>query len=117
MINGRPRGSRGLRPVLVAIAVGGVSVGVLASCSTDDGAGGMSPTTGAIAACLTAAEEQLGLEVASGVDVGVEVDEQGWWAVRATTHSGAATQTLTCTAVPDPGPLGARAASFSVDEG
>ncbi|WP_298459438.1 hypothetical protein [uncultured Cellulomonas sp.] len=79
----------------------------------------MSPAAGAIGVCLTAAEEQLDFPVEGGsrVDVSVEVDDKGWWAVNATTGGGDTTRTLTCTAVPDPGPLGARAASFSVSHG
>jgi flagellar basal body rod protein FlgF len=92
---------------------------VLVGCTSSAPADTMSPIAGAIAACLTAGQEQfdLPLDEASGADVSVEVDQQGWWAVNAATHSDGATRTLACTAVPDSGRLGARAASFSVSEG
>ena len=111
--------SRSLRSIVLFGAVSGLTVAVPAGCSSGGQAEVLRPTVGAITACLTAAQEQyhLPIDEASGVDVSVEVDHQGWWAVHAVTHSGGTTQTLVCTAVPDSGPTGARAASFSVSEG
>ncbi len=72
-------------------------------------------------ACLAAAQEQRQLELPAddgdGLDISVDVDGQGWWAVVAATRGADPKRTLTCTAVPDSGPLGARAASWSVAEG
>ena len=93
---------------------------VLTGCAAGDADEGSSPVAGAIAACLTAAQEQgqfdLPADKGEGVDVSVEVDHQGWWAVVAVTRGGDTTRTLTCTAVPDSVPLGARAASWSVSD-
>ena len=104
---------------LTATAIGGLMVSVLAGCSSEAPVEEISPVAGAIAACLTAGQEQFDLPLTEtpGVEVNVEVDDQGWWAVNATTRGDGATQALVCTAVPDSGPLGARAASFSVSEG
>lgn len=104
---------------MTATAIGGLVVALLAGCSSEAPVEEISPVAGAIAACLTAGQEQLDppLTEASGVEVSVEVDHQGWWAVNAVTRGDGAAQTFVCTAVPDSGPLGARAASFSVSEG
>lgn len=104
---------------MTATAIGGLIVSALAGCSSDAPAEEISPVAGAIAACLAAGQQQFDLPLteASGVDVSIEVDHQGGWAVNAATRSDGVTQTLACTAVPDSGPLGARAASFSVSEG
>lgn len=102
----------------MAGALGGLTVSVLAGCSSGAPAEATSPTAGAIDVCLTAAQEHFDflLDEVSAVDVSVEVDAQGWWAVNATSRSAGTTRTLVCTVVPDSGPLGARAASFSVSE-
>ena len=98
----------------------GTPLFVLTGCAADDADAGSSPVAGAVTACLTAAQEQgqfdLPADDGDGLDVSVEVDRQGWWAVVAATRGGDATRTLTCTAVPDSGPLGARAASWSVSD-
>ena len=115
-----PRGDlRVLRPALIAAAMIGIPLFVLTGCAADDADAGASPVAGAITACLAAAQEEGQFELPAddgGVDISVEVDHQGWWAVVAATRGADATRTLTCTAVPDSGPLGARAASWPVSD-
>ncbi|ASR55739.1 hypothetical protein CBP52_12260 [Cellulomonas sp. PSBB021] len=98
----------------------GIPLVALTGCA-DDEVEPSSPVAGAISACLTAAQEQSQLELPAddgdGLDISVDVDSQGWWAVVAATRGADPKLTLTCTAVPDGGPLGARAASWSVAEG
>lgn len=112
-----PRGPWSLaRP---ALRYGALAAGLalaLAGCAPSAEPEVSSPTGGAIAACLSAARDQFGFPAdgTTGLDVSMTVDTRGWWAVHATTSDGAKELTLTCTAVPDQGPLGARAASFSV---
>ena len=94
-----------------------IGVLVLAACSnqTEDA---VSPTAGAIEACLTAGAEHLSFPVEGSGDVSVSTarDDKGWWDVRATVRGmDGAEITLQCTAVPDDGPLGARAASFGIE--
>lgn len=99
----------------------GIPLVALTGCADDDEAEPSSPVAGAISACLAAAQEQRQLELPAddgdGLDISVDVDGQGWWAVVAATRGADPKRTLTCTAVPDSGPLGARAASWSVAEG
>lgn len=112
---------RSVRPVplarrIVALGLAGL---VLSACATSDGdVEAVPPTAVAVEACLTAADVHLDLPLdeSDALDISVDRDDQGWWAVRATVELATGARVLTCTAVPDGSPAGARAASFSVED-
>ncbi|GAA4628682.1 hypothetical protein GCM10023113_34430 [Cellulomonas oligotrophica] len=112
---------RSVRPVplarrIVALGLAGMT---LSACATPDAdVEAVPPTAAAVEACLTAAAVHLDLPLdeSDAVDIGVERDDQGWWAVRATVELATGARLLTCTAVPEDSPAGARAASFSVED-
>lgn len=91
----------------------------LSACATSDAdVEAVPPTAAAVEACLTAAATHLDLPLdeSDALDISVERDDQGWWAVRATVELATGSRLLTCTAVPDDSPAGARATSFSVED-
>ena len=89
----------------------------LAGCAGEpDATGKVTGSGAAVDACLSAAatHSSLAVDEATTTDVSVGRDEQGWWAVVATLAIAGTTQVVTCTAVPERGGHGVRAASWSV---